>query len=217
MLSDMNIKICGLTEKKAITAAVQHGVSHLGFIFYPPSPRDITPETAAKITRGISKDVEIVAVLVDPSDENISRVITHLSPHILQLHGSETPQRILDIRKKFNTRIMKAIKVSNANDIQFSREYEKVVDLLLFDAQPPSNNIDALPGGNGISFNWTLLNSTTHTRPWFLSGGINISNVKEAVRITGAKAIDISSGVEDKPGSKSTKKIVKLMEIAKSL
>ncbi|MBH69147.1 MAG: phosphoribosylanthranilate isomerase [Rhodospirillaceae bacterium] len=213
----MDIKICGLTEREAIAAAVRHGVSHLGFIFYPPSPRAITPETAAEITAGISEDVKIVAVLVDPSDENISRVITHLSPHILQLHGSETPERVVDIKNKFNTRIMKAIKVSNAEDIQFSKEYDKAVDLVLFDALPPSNNIDALPGGNGIPFNWTLLNSTIHATPWFLSGGINISNVKEAVRITGAKAIDISSGVEDKPGSKSVKKIVKLMEIMKGL
>ena len=217
MHRDIEIKICGLTTTSAVEAAISSGVNYLGFVFYPPSPRSLTPKLAAKISEGIPNDIKRVAVLVDPCDSLIEKINRHLSPDILQLHGSESFARITDIRNRFGKKIMKAIKVSSASDFRLYKNYMDVSDMLLFDSAPPTHKTNILPGGNGIAFDWKLLQSTSIEKPWFLSGGLSISNVENAVRVTGARAIDISSGIEDNTGAKSIDKIIEFMTMAKNL
>jgi phosphoribosylanthranilate isomerase len=158
-----------------------------------------------------------VGVFVDPNDELITEVIENLSPHILQLHGTETPSRISKIREKFNLPIMKAIKVDSEKDMESIRQYNDCSDIFLFDAKPPLAAQNSLPGGNGVSFDWSLLKSFKSEKPWFLSGGINLSNIKDALKVTGSNAVDVSSGVEDKPGIKNIKKIEQFMQKVKEL
>ena len=215
MSNSLDVKICGLTDKGTVKAAVKAGASHLGFIFYPPSPRSLTPKEAGYITSTISNHIKRVAVIVDARDDLINDIIQNLSPHILQLHGSETIHRIQEIKEKFKLPIMKAIKVANSDDIKSSQQYNDSSDFLLFDAKPPITCKNSLPGGNGISFDWTLLRSVKIEKPWFLSGGIHIGNVQEAIKTTGNRSIDISSGVENQFGVKSSKKIEMFMESIK--
>ena len=215
MSNSLNVKICGLTDKETVKAAVKAGASHLGFIFYPPSPRSLTPKEAGYIASKTSNHIKRVAVIVDAKDNLIHDIIQNLSPHILQLHGSETTHRIQEIKEKFKLPIMKAIKVSNYNDIKSSQQYNDSSDFLLFDAKPPLTSINSLPGGNGISFDWALLRSVKIGKPWFLSGGIHIGNVQKAIKTTGNGSIDISSGVEDQPGVKSAQKIEMFMKSIK--
>ena len=217
MSNSLNVKICGLTNKETVKAAVKAGASHLGFIFYPPSPRSLTPKEAGYITSTTSNHIKRVAVIVDARDDLISDIIQNLSPHILQLHGSETIHRIQEIKEKFKLPIMKAIKVANYNDIKSSQQYNDSSDFLLFDAKPPMIGKNTLPGGNGISFDWALLRSAKIKKPWFLSGGIHVGNVQEAIKITRSKSIDISSGVEDQPGVKNVEKIKVFMKSLKEV
>ena len=212
MSKSLNVKICGLNNKETIEFAVKAGASHLGFIFYPPSPRSLTPKEAGHITSTTPRHIKRVAVVVNARDDLIDDIIQNLSPDILQLHGSETTSRIHEIKEKFKLPIMKAIKVANFDDIKSSQKYHDNSDFLLFDAKPPMTSKNALPGGNGISFDWTLLKSVKIGKPWFLSGGIHIGNVHEAIKTTGNRSIDISSGVEDQPGVKSSQKIDMFMK-----
>ena len=152
---------------------------------------------------------------MDARDDLINEIVQSLSPHILQLHGSETIDRIQEIKERFKLPIMKAIQVANFDDIKSSRQYNDNCDFLLFDAKPPITSKNLLPGGNGISFDWALLRSEKIRKPWFLSGGIHIGNVQEAIKITGNRSIDISSGVEDQPGVKSAQKIDLFMKSIK--
>ena len=215
MSKSLNVKICGLTDKETVEVAVKAGASHLGFIFYPPSPRSLTPKEAGYITSTTPNQVKRVAVIVDARDDLINEIVQSLSPHILQLHGSETIDRIQEIKERFKLPIMKAIQVANFDDIKTSRQYNDNCDFLLFDAKPPITSKNLLPGGNGISFDWALLRSAKIRKPWFLSGGIHIGNVREAIKITGNRSIDISSGVEDQPGVKSAQKIDLFMKSIK--
>ena len=215
MSKSLNVKICGLNNKETVEVAVKAGASHLGFIFYPPSPRSLTPKEAGHIASTTPNHIKRVAVIVDARDDLIKDIIQSLSPHILQLHGSETTKRIQEIKEKFKLPIMKAIKVANFDDIKSSQRYSDSSDFLLFDAKPLITCKNSLPGGNGISFDWTLLRSVKIEKPWFLSGGIHIDNVQEAIKTTGNRSIDISSGVEDQFGVKSSQKIEMFMESIK--
>lgn len=208
------VKVCGLNAPEGIAAAVAAGATHVGFIFYPPSPRAVSPERAGELARGLPGTVKRVAVLVDPSDAEIAAVVDALAPDILQLHGSETPERLAEIRARFGIAVMKAIRVSNAADIEAARAFDAVADALLFDAKPPKDTAGTLPGGNGVAFDWTLLAGYAGAAPWFLSGGLDAENVGEAARISGARAIDVSSGVEDRPGAKNTAKIAAFLKAA---
>ena len=211
----VDVKFCGLTSRHSVNAAVTAGVTHLGFIFYPPSPRSVTPQQAGHAAFLSPNRIKRVGVFVDPNDELITEVIENLSPHILQLHGTETPSRISKIREKFNLPIMKAIKVDSEKDMESIRQYNDCSDIFLFDAKPPLAAQNSLPGGNGVSFDWSLLKSFKSEKPWFLSGGINLSNIKDALKVTGSNAVDVSSGVEDKPGIKNIKKIEQFMQKVK--
>ena len=217
MRSKLTVKICGMNSQTAVDAAIASGVDYLGFVFFPPSPRSLTPEFASSLMEERSDDFKVVAVVVNPSDKLLEEITNHLAPDIFQLHGSETADDIEKIKQKFNTKIIKAIKISEREDFEEVSKFDKVADFLLFDAAAPVNTAHSLPGGNGISFNWNWLSNASLATPWFLSGGLNISNINEAVRTTGATAVDVSSGVEDKAGIKNTQKIIEFMNTVRTL
>ena len=217
MRSKLTVKICGMNSQTAVDAAIASGVDYLGFVFFPPSPRSLTPEFASSLMEERSDDFKVVAVVVNPSDKLLEEITNHLAPDIFQLHGSETAENITNIKQKFNTKIIKAIKISKLEDFEEVSKFDKVADFLLFDAAAPENTTHSLPGGNGISFNWNWLSDASLETPWFLSGGLNISNINEAIKITGATAVDVSSGVEDKAGIKNNKKIIEFMKTVRTL
>ena len=217
MRSKLTVKICGMNSQTAVDAAIASGVDYLGFVFFPPSPRSLTPEFASSLMEERSDDFKVVAVVVNPSDKLLEEITNHLAPDIFQLHGSETAEDITNIKQKFNTKIIKAIKISKLEDFEEVSKFDKVADFMLFDAAAPENTTHSLPGGNGISFNWNWLSDASLETPWFLSGGLNISNINEAVKITGATAVDLSSGVEDKAGIKNNKKIIEFMKTVRTL
>ncbi|WP_340148553.1 phosphoribosylanthranilate isomerase [uncultured Sneathiella sp.] len=195
-------KICGLTDAAAVAAAVENGAAYVGFVFYGPSPRNISPEKAAALTASVPNSVQKVGLFVDPSDDLIRQVLAALPLDLIQLHGSEPPERVRDIKKTFGLPVMKAIKIDSAASIADASPYEGVADMLLFDAKEPKTMKNALPGGNGLTFDWTLLADAKIKSRWMLAGGLNAENIAEAVRISGAHIVDTSSGVEIEPGRK---------------
>jgi phosphoribosylanthranilate isomerase len=204
-------KICGLTTPETVAAAVEGGASYVGFNFYPRSPRAVTPEAAARLAAAVPASVAKVALVVDADDSLIGAITEALAPEILQLHGSETPERVEAIRAHTSRKVMKAIAIATPADVERIRAYEAVADLLLLDAKPPPGG---LPGGNGLPFDWQLLKDARWTLPWLLAGGLTPENVAEAIRSTGATHVDVSSGVEDRPGVKSPEKIRRFLSAA---
>ncbi len=194
-------KICGLTEPESLRAAVAGGARYVGFVFYPRSPRAIAPPMAAELARLLPTGVRSVGLFVDPDDEFLEHVTGQVPLDLIQLHGGETPRRIAEIKGRYALPVMKAIRVGGPEDLTAAMEAAEVSDRLLFDAKPPAK-VSALPGGNGIAFDWTILAGRSWPRPWMLSGGLTADNVAEAVRVTGATEVDVSSGVEDRPGHK---------------
>ena len=202
----MSVKICGLNEQTGLEAALHGGASHVGFVFYPPSPRNVTVEQAAALSRLVPASVERVGLFVNPDNALIRDAISSANLSLLQLHGSETPEQVARIRAEFGVPVMKALRISDRDDLGDARTFMDVADWLLFDAKPPKGD-KALPGGNGISFDWTLLEGFQSPIPWMLGGGLNVDNVAEAIRISGAHAVDVSSGVERMPGQKDPARI----------
>ena len=194
-------KICGLSTPEAVRAAVDGGASHIGFMFFPKSPRDIAPGAAARLAPPArAKNVKIVAVAVDPTNAEVDAIVAGLAPDLIQLHGKESPSRVREIGQRSGAGIIKVLSVSEASDIDPASAYETVVDHLMFDTKPPK---DAdRPGGLGAAFDWTLLAGRRFARPWLLAGGLNPGNVGEAVTASGAPILDVSSGVERGPGLK---------------
>ena len=178
----------------------------VGFVFYRASPRAVTPDIAGDLARMLPTGTRAVGLFVDPSDEQIATVTARAPLDLLQLHGDESPRRVAEIRGRFATPVMKAIRIATADDLLPLADYESVADWVLFDAKPPPN-VASLPGGTGIAFDWQLLRGVRITRPWMLSGGLNAANLAEAVSLTGTKAVDVSSGVEEAPGIKAIGKI----------
>jgi len=195
------VKICGLSTEETIEAAVNAGADFVGFVFYPPSPRAVTPERAGRLVPPIPRRVGKVGLFVDPDDALIDRALTQAGLDMIQLHGLEAPGRVAEIRERFRRPVMKAIRVGGATDVAAADRYLAAADRLLFDAQPPKR-AGALPGGNGEPFDWSLLAGRSWPLPWMLSGGLTIQNVAQALRTTGAPSIDVSSGVETSPGIK---------------
>jgi len=210
------VKICGISEPETLRAAVQGGARWIGLVFYPPSPRSVAPAMAAELARLVPTAVRTVGLFVDPDDDFLEHVVGQVPLDMLQLHGKETPQRVAAIKAAFHIPVMKAIKVGGPEDLERAAEHAQVCDRLLFDAKPPAK-VAALPGGNGIAFDWTLLTGRSWSKPWMLSGGLNAGNVAEAVRTTGAPAVDVSSGVEDRPGHKDLALIRAFLETAARL
>ncbi|GGF41832.1 N-(5'-phosphoribosyl)anthranilate isomerase [Aliidongia dinghuensis] len=210
------VKICGLSTEETLAAAVEAGAGLVGFVFYPPSPRAVTADRAARLVQGVPKTVAKVGLFVDPDDALLDRVLTAAGLDVIQLHGKEAPGRVAQIRERFRRPVMKAIKVGTAEDVAVAERYLDAADRLLFDAQPPRRP-DALPGGNGEPFDWSLLADRSWAVPWMLSGGLTIENIADAVRITRAPALDVSSGVETSPGIKDVHLIRDFIATARAL
>jgi phosphoribosylanthranilate isomerase len=195
-------KICGLTTSEAVGAAVAGGAAYLGFVFFDKSPRNLAAEAAARLVLPVrqASATQIVALTVDPSDADLDALLAGFRPDLIQLHGKETPQRVAAIRARTGLPIIKAVGVRDSSDIAAARAYEGAADHLMFDAMPPK---DAdRPGGHGVSFDWTLLDSVRFDRPWFLAGGLDPWNVAQAAKLSRAPLVDVSSGVERGPGVK---------------
>jgi phosphoribosylanthranilate isomerase len=210
-------KICGLRTPETVNAAVEGGADFIGFNFFTRTPRYVDPAAAGALGRNLPRGVVKTGLFVDDDDARIAAILDVVPLDLLQLHGSETPDRVAAIRAKFGLPVMKVIKVRSAADIARAADFETVADRFLFDAQPPAEMKNAMPGGNAVSFDWTLLQGFRSRLPWMLSGGLTPANVAEAVRQSGAPAVDVSSGVEDRPGDKNVNKIKDFLEAARRL
>jgi len=194
------IKICGLNTPTALDAALDGGADLVGFVFFPHSPRHIGFEAARMLGERVQNRARKVAVSVDATDELLKLCVAALKPDILQLHGREPPERVAVIRSRFGLPVMKAMPISNRGDLSSVHYYDKVADLLMFDARAPREA--SRPGGHGKAFDWHLLENLALHVPFMLSGGLDAGNVEEALRITRADGLDVSSGVERAPGEK---------------
>ena len=194
------VKICGLTRPEHVAAAVEAGAAFVGFVFFPKSPRNLTPEAAAALALEVPVGVARVGLFVNPDDALLDAVLAVVPLDILQLHGSETPDRVAEIKARTGLPVMKAVGVAGPQDLDALWDYGLVADMLLVDAKAPKDA--ALPGGNGLAFDWRLLVGRKFLTPWMLAGGLTPDNVAEAVRLTGARIVDVSSGVESAPGEK---------------
>lgn len=208
------VKICGLKTDEAMDAAIDAGADLVGLVFHTKSPRNISIEAARPLAERARGKAEIVALVVDPADETLHAIVEAIRPDIIQLHGSETPERVRDIRERFAIRVMKAIQVNALADAERARDYVGAADILLFDAKaPPQSDI---PGGNGEVFDWRLIEAVKDVLPWVLAAGLTPANVAEAIRRTGATAVDVSSGVERSRGEKDPELIRAFIKAAKS-
>ena len=212
----VDVKICGISTQDALVAAVTGGARAVGFVFYPPSPRAVQPDMAGSLARMLPTGVRSVGLFVDATDEQIAAATARAPLDLLQLHGTETPRRVVEISARFHVPVMKAIRVATADDLVAVGAFEAAADWILFDAKVPAS-VSALPGGTGVAFDWRLLKGLKLNRPWMLSGGINAGNLAEAVATTSARMVDVSSGVEDRPGVKSPAKIAELLALASGL
>jgi len=214
----MNIaaKICGLSTEAAVTAAAAGGAAYLGFNFYPPSPRAVTAAKAARLCAAVPAGIARVGLFVDADDDTIRAVLAEAPIDILQFHGRESLDRIADARLRFARPVIKAVAIAAPADVLAAARYEEVADMLLFDAKPPRRP-DALPGGNGLAFDWDLIAGRSWRREWMLSGGLTAELLPEVVRISGAVSVDVSSGVESRPGEKDLDKIRAFLAAARAL
>jgi phosphoribosylanthranilate isomerase len=209
-------KICGLSSEEAVSAAVAGGAAFLGFVFYQRSPRAVTPRDAARLCAPVPSGIARVGLFVDAEDAMIEAALAAAPIDILQFHGNENPERVANARLRFGRPIMKAVAIAGVEDVVGAARYEDAADLLLFDAKPPRRP-DSLPGGNGLAFDWGLIADRSWRRPWMLSGGLTAELLPEAVRISGATAVDVSSGVESRPGVKDPDKIRAFLGAARAL
>ena len=201
----LTVKICGLKTPEALEVALESGADMVGFVFFPPSPRHVGPEAARALEAGVKGRASKVALTVDATDELLADIVAALKPDLLQLHGSETPERVAVVRSRFGLPVMKALPVAARADLSPIRLYAHVADRLIFDARAPKEA--TRPGGLGTPFDWALLKGLDVGVPFMLSGGLDAENVMEALRVTRASGVDVSSGVERTPGVKDPDKI----------
>jgi len=210
MATTVKTKICGVTTKTDLDTLVYSGAWRVGLVFYPPSPRNLSPAEALTIAGRLPIGIGRVGVFVDPSNDLIDEVTQQVPLNAIQLHGSETPERVTEIGQRAGIQLIKAIGVEREEDIAAAAAYEPVVNWLMFDAKTPA---DAdRPGGMGIAFDWRLMAGRRWRRPWILSGGLTPGNVAEAIRISGTEYVDVSSGVESAPGVKDSALIQYFMD-----
>lgn len=214
----VSVKICGITDRFALDAALAGDARFVGLVFYPPSPRALSHDAASVLARAVPAQVGRVGVFVDPRDDELLATLARVPLDLIQLHGNETVGRIEAVRSLTGKRVVKAIKVARAEDVAAAATFAGTADWLLYDAKPPKGQGLGLPGGNAIAFDWMLLaNGAPKGREgWLLSGGLTVENVREAIRITGASAVDVSSGVESAPGRKDPGAIRAFLEAAHS-
>lgn len=207
----VKVKICGVTDEEAIETAIGAGADLLGFVFYAPSPRNLSLERARALAERVRGRAKKVALVVDADDDTIGAIVDAVRPDYLQAHGGELPERIAEITARFGIPVIKAIKVRNTHDIDTARRYQGAAAMILFDAKAPEDLANALPGGNGITFDWGMMSSRQQGDAFMLSGGLAPDNVAEAVRIARPAIVDVSSGVEYAPGHKDPKRIKAFM------
>lgn len=214
MPKDTRVKICGLSDQAGLQAAVDAGAAYVGFVFFEKSPRNVSIETAKALALTVPVGVAKVALVVNADDAFLDALTTEVPIDVLQLHGSETPDRVIEIKNRYGLPVMKAVGVADASDIATLETYMQVADQILIDAKPPKNA--DLPGGNGLSFDWTLIAKRRWPVPMMLAGGLTPENVAEAIALTGALQVDVSSGVEQSAGVKDAVKIRAFIDAAKA-
>lgn len=212
MTSGIRAKICGLSTPETVAAAVESGAAYVGFVFFANSPRNVTIESARDLAIEVPAGVAKVALTVDADDELIEGICRAVPLDMIQLHGNETPARVSQVRKLTGLPVMKAVGIADAADLSLIDHYAAVSDQLLIDAKPPRNA--TLPGGNGLSFDWRLISNRRWACPWMLAGGLTPANVAEAIALTGARQVDVSSGVESAPGVKDADMIRAFLKAA---
>lgn len=202
----IDIKICGVSTPDALDEAVARGATHIGFIFFQKSPRHITPQSAAPLSaRAQAAGAKSVVVTVNADDGYLDEIVHTVKPAMIQLHGGETPERVAEVKARYGLPVMKAFAIADASDLAKLAPYKGIADRLLLDAKAPKGS--NLPGGNGVSFDWSLLSALDGDVDYMLSGGLNAQNVGQAMAIANPPALDISSGVESAPGIKDKDKI----------
>lgn len=200
------IKFCGIKTKEALNAASRHGGAYVGLMMWPKSPRAVSIEQARALSLGQPGNLRIVGVFVNPSDDELRKILANVPMDMVQLHGDEDPQRVATIRTLTGLPVMKAVRIATREDLFAVPSFESVADWLLFDTKADPKLSD-LPGGTGFSFDWQILKDRTFQKPWMLSGGLNADNVGRALSILQPFAVDVSSGIEDSPGVKNIEKI----------
>lgn len=208
----MKVKICGLRSRAEVQAAAECGADYVGLVFFPRSPRHISLADARWIAGGFPEGPTRVALTVDADDELLGTILEAIPFDILQLHGHESPERVAAVRATFGKPVMKAVGLATEADLPVLEAYADAADRLLIDASPPAGA--DLPGGNGVAFDWRLLRGLRLGVPWMLAGGLTAENVAEAVRVTGAREVDVSSGVEISPGYKDPKRMAAFVKAA---
>jgi phosphoribosylanthranilate isomerase len=215
MSNDISVKICGLSDAVHLKAAAEAGAAYVGFVFFEKSPRHVSLEQARALALATPAGIAKVALMVNAPDDLLDRLTTEVPLDMLQLHGSESPERVAEVKSRYGLPVMKAIGVAEAADLAAIDLYSEVADQLLIDAKPPKNA--QLPGGNGLAFDWRLLRDRKYwTKPWMLAGGLTPENVADAIRLTGARQVDVSSGVESALGVKEARLIASFVAAAKS-
>jgi phosphoribosylanthranilate isomerase len=208
------VKICGLSTPDALDAALDAGADMVGFVFFAPSPRNISLETARSLSARVKDRAEKVALTVDADDLVLAQIVDALKPDVLQLHGHETPERVTAVKQRFGLPVKKALAIETQGDLAAISSYAHITDRLLFDARPPRDA--TRPGGLGKPFDWRLLQNLALPIPFMLSGGLHADNIAEALRITRAGGVDVSSGVERAPGVKDPEKIRAFVRAARA-
>ena len=210
----VDAKICGIKTREALDAAIDAGAKYIGLVFFGKSPRNVELATAAELACHARGRAKVVALVVDADDAALADISRTVKPDFFQLHGKETPERVAAIKARFGIPVIKAVAVETAHDAVAARAYAGIADLILFDAKAPKGS--ALPGGNGLAFDWSALAGVAETMDFMLSGGLNPQTVGDAIRLTGAKAVDVSSGVETAPGVKDAQLIRSFLHAVKT-
>lgn len=214
MPADIRVKICGLTDPADVPAAILAGADYLGFVFYPGSPRDLGLDVARAMAQAVPERLIRVGLVVDADDAALDALTQAVPLEMLQLHGRETPERVREITARYGLRVMKAVGISDSADLPQIDAYAGVADQLLIDAKPPADA--SRPGGNALAFDWSLIAGRRWTCPWMLAGGLTPDNVAQAVARTGARQLDVSSGVERLPGEKDPARMRRFIENART-
>lgn len=215
MADPLRVKICGLSTLSAVEASLKGQAHYLGFVFFEKSPRNVTPDHAASLAAYVSPGVAKVGLMVNPTDADLDRVTGRVPLDMIQLHGRETPERVRAVKVRTGLPVMKAVGVAETSDLATVESYIGAADQILVDAKPAPGS--DLPGGNGLSFDWTILHGRRWPVPWMLAGGLTVDNMAEAVRRTGALQIDVSSGVESAPGVKDEYRIKAFLDAARAV
>jgi len=214
MTNPVSVKICGLATVDDVRACADAGANYMGLVFFEKSPRNIIIPTARELALAAPLGLAKVALVVNPSDAELDAITATVPLDMLQLHGRETPERVAEVKARYGLPVMKAVGIADGDDLPKLESYFGVADQILVDAKPPKGG--ELPGGNGLSFDWRLIAGRRWPCPWMLAGGLTPENVAEAVKMTGAKQVDVSSGVEDAPGQKNAELIQKFVQSSRA-